>query len=164
MRIALISLITALLAYPALSFAGSREVYEQLKSLAGEWEAELPGFGKMTSSVRIVSNGKAIEETIGTPADNEMSIYTLDGDSILITHFCAMTSDGHQVRLRTRPLAGEPNHLQFVFAGATNLRSKAAPHMRRVLMTIVDHDHYSEKWTKTESGKETVFDLNFVRR
>ena len=36
--------------------------------------------------------------------------------------------------------------------------------MRRVIMTISDRDHYSEKWTKTENGKETEFDLKFVRR
>jgi len=40
--------------------------FEQLKSLAGEWEADLPGCGKLTNSIRLISNGKAIEETIGT--------------------------------------------------------------------------------------------------
>jgi len=47
--------------HPATSLAGAREVYEQLGSLVGDWEAELPGFGKLTSNVRLVSNGKAIE-------------------------------------------------------------------------------------------------------
>jgi hypothetical protein len=84
MRIALV--IAALLLRPAASFAGAPEVCEQLKSLAGEWEADLPGFGKL------------------------------------------------------------------------------APHMRSLTMTISDRDHYSEKWTKTENGKQTEFDLNFVRR
>jgi len=40
----------------------------------------------------------------------------------------------------------------------------AAPHMRRVLLTIIDRDHFRERWTKTEAGKDTVFDLQFVRR
>jgi hypothetical protein len=35
--------------------------------------------------------------------------------------------------------------------------------MRRVFMKIVDHDHFTEKWTQTENGKDTVFDLSFVR-
>ncbi len=164
MRIAIVSVVAALVAQPMTSFAGAPEVYERLKSLAGEWEADLPGFGKLTSSVRVVSNGKAIEETIGTPADNEMSVYTVNADTILLTHYCAMTPDGHQVRLQTPRLVAVPDQLDFGFAGATNLHSKAAPHMRRVLMTISDRDHYSERWTKTENGKETVFELNFVRR
>jgi hypothetical protein len=164
MRIALISVIAALMLHPANTFAGAPEVYEQLKSLAGEWEAELPGFGKLTSSVRVVSNGKAIEEVIGTPNDNELSVYTLNADKILLTHYCAMTPDGHQVRLQTPRLGSAPDHLDFGFSSATNLHSRAAAHMRRVIMTISDRDHYSEKWTKTENGKETEFDLNFARR
>jgi hypothetical protein len=27
-----------------------------------------------------------------------------------------------------------------------------------------DHDHFTEQWTKSENGKDTVFDLHFVRR
>jgi len=164
MRVALISTIAVLALQPTSSVAGASEVYEQLKSLAGEWEAELPGFGKLTSTVRVVSNGKAIEEIIGTPDDNELSVYTLNIDKLVLTHYCAMTPDGHQVRLQTPRLGSSADHLEFGLVSATNLHSKAAAHMRRVIMTISDHDHYSEKWTKTENGQETEFDLEFVRR
>jgi len=153
----------ALILDPTTSFAGAAEVYAELKSLAGEWAAELPGFGTITSSVRLVSNGKAIEEVIGTPKDNETSIYTLNDDRILLTHYCAMTPDGNQVRLQTARLGVVPQHLDFGFTGATNLHSKTAAHMRRVIMTISDRDHYSEKWTKIERGVDTEFELNFVR-
>jgi hypothetical protein len=90
------------------------DAFAQLQSLAGEWEADLPGFGKMTNSIRLVSNGKAIEETIGSPSDNEVSIYTRDGKRILLTHFCAMTPDGHQATLETIPLDGAQKSLTFV--------------------------------------------------
>jgi len=147
----------------ALMGAAPPDAFEQMKSLAGEWEADLPGFGKLTDSIRLVSNGKAIEETLGTPADNEVSIYARDNNRILMTHFCAMTPDGHVARLETGALSGGQDRLTFVFTGATNLHSSAAPHMRLVVMTLTDRDHFSEKWTKTENGKDTVFDLNFVR-
>jgi len=172
MRVAVLLGLVSMLALP-VCHAGAPEVFEQLKSLAGDWEAQLPGFGKLTSSVRVASNGRAIEETIGMPADNELSVYSVSDGRIVATHYCAMTPDGHQVRLQTRPLGPSPDrsdhpnhadHLDFVFAGASNLHSMTAPHMRRMSMTISDGDHYSEKWTKTENGKETVFDLNFVRR
>jgi hypothetical protein len=164
MRNPLICVIAALVVHPATSLAGAPQVFEQLKSLVGDWEAELPGFGKLTGSVRLVSNGKAIEEIFGTPKDNELSVYTLNADKILMTHYCALTPDGHQVRLQTSQLGSKPDHLDFSFVSATNLHSKAAPHMRRVIMTVSDLDHYSEQWIKTENGKETVFNLNFVRR
>jgi len=142
----------------------SVESFEQLKALAGEWDAELPGYGKLTNTIRLVSNGTAIEETIGTPANNEVSIYSLDGGRILLTHFCAMTADGHLVRLETADLMGKPGHLLFEFVDATNLHRRSAPHMRKLLLTFIDQAHFSEKWTKTENGKETGFELNFVRR
>ncbi len=164
MRPILVCAIAALAINPTNCIAGAPEVYERLKSLAGEWQADLPGFGKLISSVRVVSNGKAIEEVIGTPKDNELSLYTLDGGAILLTHYCAMTPDGHQVRLRTSTLDGAPDRLDFAFVAATNLHSKTAPHMRRAILLITDRDHYSEKWTKVDDGKDTEFDLKFVRQ
>lgn len=140
------------------------DAFERMKLLAGEWEADFPGYGRLTNSIRLVSNGKAIEETIGDPKGNEASVYARDGNRILLTHFCAMTPDGHQVHLETAPLKGTPDRLEFSFVGATNLHSRAAPHMRRVVMDFTDRDHFAEQWTKTEAGKDTVFDLKFVRR
>jgi hypothetical protein len=75
-----------------------------------------------------------------------------------------MTSDGNQVRMQTAPLKSSPVRLDFGFLDATNLHGKAAAHMRRVVVTILDRDHYSERWTKTENGKDSEFELNFVRR
>ena len=58
------------------------------------------------------------------------------------------------------------NHdrLEFAFVGASNLPRPDAPHMRRVLVTFSDRDHFSEQWTRSENGGDTVFDLHFVRR
>ena len=36
--------------------------------------------------------------------------------------------------------------------------------MRRVLISFSDPDHFTEQWTKSENGKDTVFELHFVRR
>ncbi len=74
-----------------------------------------------------------------------------------------MTPDGHQVRLETGPVDSTHNSLTFILRGTVNLQNSAAPHMRRVFIEFRDHDHFAEKWTKTENGKDVVFDLNFVR-
>jgi hypothetical protein len=140
------------------------DTFERMKALAGEWDADLPGFGKMNDSIRLVSNGKAIEETLGTQADNEVSIYSRDGERIVLTHFCALTADGHQARLETGPLRGVQDRIVFAFRDAINLHNRAAPHMRQVIMNFTDSGHFSEKWTKTENGKDTVFEIKFVRR
>jgi hypothetical protein len=142
----------------------AKDAFEQMKSHVGEWQADVLGYGQITNSIRLVSNGTAIEETIGTPTDNEVSFYTRDEHRLLLTHFCALTPDGHQVRLETPALRGTRSRLEFTFVGATNLHNEAAPHMRRVVITFLDEDHFDEKWTKTEKGVDTVFDLSFARR
>lgn len=165
MRIAVLLALTAC----GMSWAGTVsqpavDPFEQMKSLAGEWQAQLPGYGQILDSIRLVSKGTAIEETIGTSSDNEVSLYTRDGNGLLLTHFCALTPDGHVARLHTRTLQRSPGPLEFTLVSATNLHDKAAPHMRRVLITFIDRDHFSEKWTKTEKGVDTVFELGFSRR
>jgi hypothetical protein len=75
-----------------------------------------------------------------------------------------VTPDGHQARRETASINGAPDGLTFIFRDATNLRSLAAPHMRRVFIRLSDPDYFTERWTKSEKGKNTVFDLNFVRR
>jgi hypothetical protein len=165
MRIAVLLALTA----SGLSWAGTEsqtpaDPFEQLKSLAGEWQADLPGYGQILDSIRLVSKGTTVEETLGTPSDNEVSTYTRDGQRLLLTHFCALTPDGHVARLETAALHGSPDRLEFTLVSVSNLHDKTAPHMRRVLFTFVDRDHFSEKWTKTEKGVDAVFDLRFSRR
>lgn len=149
--------------FAALAGAQTPDAFDHLRSLAGEWHADLPGFGTMTASIRAVSNGKAIEETLGTTSDNETSIYTRDGSKLLVTHFCALTPDGHIARLATGPLTGPPKQIEFTFVGASNLHSPAAPHMRQLVIEFIDAGHFTEKWTKTEAGKDTIFEMHFHR-
>jgi hypothetical protein len=75
-------LIVILITTVAICMNGSKadrlpalDAFDQLKTLVGDWEADLPGFGKLTNSIRLVSNGKAIEETLGTPTDKGLNLY-----------------------------------------------------------------------------------------
>jgi hypothetical protein len=145
------------------TLSGATDPFEQMKSLAGEWQADLPGFGQINDSIRLVSKVTAVEETLGTQADNEVSLYTRDGKRLLLTHFCALTVDGHVVRLETTARQRAPGRIELTLVAASNLHDEAAPHMRRVRITFIDRDHFNEKWTKTEKGVDTVFDMTFSR-
>jgi hypothetical protein len=165
MRIGVFLVLTAC----GVSWAGTEsqtaaDAFERMKSLAGEWQANLPGYGQILDSIRLVSKGTAVEETLGTPSDNEVSLYTRDGKRLLLTHVCALTPDGHLARLETRALEGSPSQIELTLVSLSNLHDRAAPHMRRILITFVDRDHFTERWTKTEKGVDTVFDLGFWRR
>jgi hypothetical protein len=66
MRILMSATVLALMAAVAAAEPSPESAFDNLKSLAGEWQADLPGFETMTITIRLVSGGKAIEETIGT--------------------------------------------------------------------------------------------------
>jgi hypothetical protein len=144
--------------------SGSAGMFERLKALAGTWEADSPAGGKLSDTIALVSDGTAISETIGIPADNELSIYTRGADQIAMTHYCALTQGGHQAHLQARVTTAGASEFVFTFVSAENLPAPAAAHMRRMVLRLEDSSHFSEVWTKREAGKDRVFTLNFVRR
>jgi hypothetical protein len=142
----------------------STGAFDRLKALAGTWEADSPAGGKLTSAILLVSKGTAIEETIGTPEESEVSLYTRDTGRIVMTHYCALTPSGNQVRLEARVTPDKQDEFIFTFVSATGMATPADAHMHRVVLRLKDSTHLSEVWTKRENGKDTVFTLNFVRR
>jgi hypothetical protein len=138
--------------------------FDRLKTLVGTWEADSPAGGTLTSTIWLVSKGTAIEEAIGTPQESEVSLYTADGDRIVMTHYCALTARGNQARLRTPRLTADQTEFVFSFVSITNLASPAEAHMRHVVLRLKDKDHLSEQWTKRENGKDSTFTLSFTRR
>jgi hypothetical protein len=154
----------AVLAGQARPQSGATGAFDRLKALAGVWEADSPAGGKLTDTLALVSKGTAIAETIGIPEDNEMSVYSRDAGRIAMTHFCALTASGNQVRLETGVTAAGQDQFVFAFVSASNLATPADAHMRRMVLRLKDANHFTEVWTKREKGKDTIFTLDFVRR
>lgn len=154
----------ALSAGPARPQGDTVSAFDRLKALAGTWEAESPAGGKLTNTIALVSKGTAIEETIGTPEDNEVSLYTRDAGRIAMTHYCALTDNGNQPRLEAPVTSAKQNEFVFSFVSAANLATQADAHMHRMVLRLKDSNRFTEEWTKRDKGKDTVFTLNFVRR
>jgi hypothetical protein len=137
--------------------------FDRLKALAGTWEADSPAGGKLTDTIVLVSQGTAIEETIGTPEENEVSLYTRNPGRIVMTHYCALTASGNQPRLEASVTAANQNEFVFSFVSAANLSNPAHAHMHRMVLHLQDSGRFTEAWTKRENGKDTIFTLSFVR-
>lgn len=156
--------LAAMFASPAGPQTRLGSAFDRLKTLAGTWEADSPAGGTLTGTIWLVSKGTAIEEAIGTPQESEVSLYTADGDRVVMTHYCALTARGNQVRLKTPPLTADQTEFVFSFVSITNLGTPAEAHMRHVVLRLKDKDHFSEEWTKRENGKDSSFTLSFTRR
>jgi hypothetical protein len=116
----------------------------------------------LTNTIRLVSNGTAIEETLQSADATQMvTLYTPDGNRLAMTHYC---SAGNQPRMQTTVITGDEKKFEFSFAGITNLMSSDSGHMRQLMIQIADGDHFTEQWTWRENGKDRTETFHFTRR
>lgn len=147
----LAALVPVIMLHAAPPTSKSQADFDRLKSLAGVWEAESP-HGTSRISYAVVSNGSTVMETIDQPEHAGMMItmYHLDGDRLMMTHYC---SAGNQPRMRL--VSSTPTALTFEMFDATNLASNSDAHMRKVVITWTDKDHVSAAWTMSKDGKDS---------
>src|SRR5207237_8707478 len=67
----------------------AQKAFEKLKSLAGSWEGSYMGIS-MKMTIRVTSTGNAIlhEGTASARPDDPTTMIYVDGDRLLLTHFC----------------------------------------------------------------------------
>jgi hypothetical protein len=104
----------------------------------------------------VTSNGSAIMSEIKGKEDM-ISMFNLDGDRVLLTHYCAV---GNQPRM-VASASPDGKTFTFEFVDATNLPTPDAAHMIRMVLAMPDANHHTEEWTFSDHGKEhkEVFDL-----
>ena len=135
--------------------------FDRLKTLVGRWEAAAPKGGTLTNTIRLVSNGTALEETSqGEEHDQMVTLYTADGNRLAMTHYCAA---GNQPRMETSAVAGDQKEFDFSFTGITNLVNPNSGHMHHLQIQITDQDHFTELWTWRENGKDRITTIHFRR-
>ena len=135
--------------------------FDRLKTLVGTWEATGPQGRPLTNTIRLVSNGTALEEIFQSVEDDQMvTLYTPDGNRLAMTHYFAA---GNQPRMESPTVTGDQKEFDFSLTGITNLANPNSGHMRHLLIQIADQDHFTEKWTWRENGKDQVHTIHFKR-
>ncbi len=151
----------------------SQKAFDKLKTLAGSWEGKVttlppqPGMGDgalLQVSMRVTSRGNALVHEMkeaGTPDDptrndHPVTMFYLDSDRLLLTHYC---DAGNRPRMvaRTSP-DGKTVEFDFLdVAGGTQYG-----HMHHAVFTVIDANHHTEDWTYMMPGDKPVqahFDL-----
>ena len=128
------------------------EGFNRLKALAGEWEGDGgPNESSITISYEIVSGGEAVIETRAPLNEPTMvTVFHLDGDSLMLTHYCAA---GNQPRMRAVALTDEI--MDFNFVDVTNLSEPAEGHMRGLTFHFDSEDTMRQVWTWHQGGEDT---------
>lgn len=137
---------------------------ERMKKLAGEWLVITDGKPSETvgASYRVTAAGSAVIETIFPGSAHEMiTMYYLEGDDLVLTHYCAL---GNQPHMKADPKSPEGT-ISFKFAGGTNIDPTKDMHMHDAVFTFVDDDHLKTSWTMWANGKAgDAHGFSFVRR
>ena len=126
----------------ALAQSAAQKSFDQLKALGGTWEGTIDG-QPIHVSLRVTSRGNALmHEMKGPGPEDPITMFHLDGDRLLLTHYC---DAGNQPRM-VATISPDGKTIVFNFFEATNLLSFANGHMQRVTFTFIDADHHTEKW------------------
>jgi len=140
---------------------------EKMKKLAGTWlAADKDGkpTDQVVSIIKVTAGGSAVHETLFPGQPQEMvSIYTVDGPDLVMTHYCVL---GNQPRMKADPKS-PANQIIFQFAGGSNLDPKKDKHMHAATLTIVDDDHLEIAGVAWEGGapaKDMCCGMKLVRK
>ena len=132
----------------------AQSAMEVLKTLAGDWVRATTGseHGANTpvASFKVAAAGSAIIETTGEGTPNEMStIFHMDGDQLLQTHYCALMN-APVLRFEQ---SDKPGELKFVFHGGTNFDAAVDAHYHEGTVQIKDKDTIETSFVVFANGE-----------
>ena len=125
----------------------AQNAFEKMKSLAGSWQGTIMGIS-INITIRLASSGTAIlhEGNRGAggqpgPPDQEITMFYLDGDRLLATHYC---DAGNRPRFEGK-LSPDGKTIEFSFldvAGGTK-----GGLVKRMAFTMIDANHHGVELT-----------------
>jgi hypothetical protein len=131
----------------------AQKALEKLKSLVGTWQGKTVKGESVEDTYRLTAGGTAVIGEDKMATEDMLSLFYVDGDRLLMTHFCP---SGNQPRMQAT-LSPDLKTTSFDFLDATNLPSPQAGHMHRAVYIFSDSDHYTQEWTWMQDGKGTTY-------
>jgi len=137
-------------------------VFDQLKALEGTWQGKPQGEGaaaeseeqppaEVTHVFQVSAAGTVVMETMMPGTDHEMiNMYHLDGDDLVLTHYCA---GGNQPQMRLNRETSTADTLNFDFAGGTNLNPATDGHIHSGQLVLKGGDRIDSVWLGYNEGK-----------
>jgi hypothetical protein len=155
-RIAFVMMIaTALLVSAAradeMAKVDAKTAFEKLKGLAGDWAAS----GQTISAsvvYRSASNGTIVTEVLfpGT-AHEMMTVYYLEGNDLVATHYCAM---GNQPHFKLDLAKSTPTELVFAFDGGANFDPAKDGHIHDGRIAFTGDGKVDSAWAFYVGGEK----------
>jgi len=133
--------------------------FASLKNLAGQWEAKDEKGNPAITTWKLVSGGSALMEEM--PHESMVTMYHMDNNRLLMTHYCSAMN---QPRMQAE-VSPDGKTIVFSFVDGTNIAKPGTGHMQKMILTMQDQDHFSEKWTFAGEGREkTEKTIQYTRK
>jgi hypothetical protein len=146
---------------PAVEKPGSVLAFEQLASLVGEWKG-VQGDTEIKLTYTLTADGSALMEEFRPAAKAAMvTMFTVDGDHIIATHYCSAGNQPQMVtKAITEPLA---KSLTFSLSHVTGMMTPEDWHNTALVLTVEDKQHLSQEWSYEYKGKRGTTVFHFTR-
>jgi hypothetical protein len=158
--VVLISLSTVGLAQSDAQKSDAQKSFDKLKTLAGSWKGHVTTLppepdieGKLVqATLRVTSMGNALmhEMTGAGRPDDPITMLYVDGDRLLLTHYC---DAGNRPRMVGK-MSPDGKTVEFDFLDVSG--STQYGHMDHAVFTFLDANHHSEDWTYMNPGDKPV--------
>ena len=147
-----------LFSLPGWAASDSASGFASLKNLAGQWEAKDEKGNPAITTWKLVSGGSALMEQM--PHDSMVTMYHMDNNRLLMTHYCSAMN---QPRMQAE-VSPDGKTIVFSFVDGTNIAKPTDGHMQKMVLTMQDQNHFSEKWTFAGEGKENTKTNEYTRK
>jgi hypothetical protein len=128
------------------------DALEPFRKLAGTWVGQEAGHdgGDVEMTYRVIAAGSAVVEEMFRGTPHEMiTVYHLDGDQLVLTHYCAARNQPHMKAAKS----DDPQVVRFEFAGGTNVDPARSDHMHSVIFRFISDTEVESVWTHWKDGK-----------
>jgi hypothetical protein len=144
------------------AMGNSNAAFNQLKSLAGTWVGSKSQGEPVNVTYEVVSNGSAVMERLQPAKEDEMiTMYSLEGNRVVVTHYCAM---GNQPTMQTEPLSTASGKYDFHFVRVSGTKTADEGHMVGLEVSMPDKNHLTQVWTFADHGKTSTQTFTFTRK
>jgi hypothetical protein len=131
----------------------AKTAFEKLKTLAGSWEGSIMG-RTVQVTIRVTSVGSAIMHDAtgqsGGPGNHEITMMYLEGDRLLMTHYC---DAGNRQRLEGK-LTPDGKSVDFSLLDVVGGTQRGFA--KRIAFTMIDESHHVVELTFMQPDNKPV--------
>ena len=139
----------------------SAAAFKQLASLAGEWQAIQDGV-PVKETYTLTANGTVLmSETKPANSEAMITMFTVDGDHLIATHYCVA---GNQPQMVTRVPGDLEKGVTFSLERVTGMKTPDDWHNTGLTVTLDDKDHMTQRWTYLYKGKTGTTIFHYARK